>query len=156
MFEAQIKPNGPLTVAFMKMRGPYDQAEEGYRLLYQWIHHYGLQPNGMPQAVYVTVPSVTPEEDAEWELWAPIAGGAGKTEPDEAGIGVRRIEADTIASTIHTGPYEELGEVHEQLAAWVAEQGYAIVGPPREVYHSGPEVPAEQTVTEVQVPVERS
>ena len=38
--------------------------------------------------------------------------------------------------------------------AWPAEHGYAIAGPPREVYLSEPETPPEQIRTIVELPVE--
>lgn len=153
--DAEIKHLGPQTVAFMKMHGPYEQAPEGYKTLYSWVEHYGLQANGMPQAIYITVPSVTPEDEAEWELWAPIAGGAGKTEPDESGIGVKRIEPEVVASLTHEGPYSELGKAHEELQKWVTEQGYQVIGPPREIYLSDPQTSPAKTLTEIQVPVDR-
>jgi effector-binding domain-containing protein len=155
--EATIKTAEPVTVAFKVMHGPYAQMAEGMGALYAWVEHYGLVPTGMPAAIYLTVPSVTPEAEAEWEIWAPIAGGAGDTAPDDQGFGVKRIEAETVASAIHKGPYEELAEAYAALVTWVAEQGYQIVGPPREFYHSDPaEVPPEEYLTEIQLPVARA
>lgn len=154
--DATIKNNGPQTVAFKVMRGSYRQTPEGYSALYRWIEHYGLRPAGMPQAIYITMPSVTPEEEAEWELWAPIAGGPGEVAPDDSGFGVKRVEPETVASAVHKGPYDEVGPLYEELQAWVDEQGYRIVGPPREIYYSDPkEVPPEETITEIQMPVAR-
>lgn len=155
MFEAQIKHTEPETVAYITMRGAFDQIPSGFERLYGWVGHYGLQPVGMPQAIYLTIPGVGAVEDAEWELWAPIAGGAGKTEPGDDGIGVKRLEPETVASAIHTGPYEEIGPVYERLESWAVDEGYEVVGPPREIYHSPPETPPAETVTEIQMPVQR-
>jgi AraC family transcriptional regulator len=157
MFEAEIKHNGPLTVAFKVMRGDYSQTPDGFQQLYDWVEHYGLQPVGMPQALFLTLPSETPEGEAEWELWAPIAGGSGDTGPDEDGFGVKRLEPDTFASAMHKGPYDEIAPVYEQLGRWVEEHGYRVVGPPREVYYSDAEAVAPQDyLTEVQMPVIRA
>jgi len=157
MLEASIKQTEPMTVAFKVMRGSYNQIPEGYGQLYGWVGHYGLQPAGMPAAIYLTIPDVTPEAEAEWELWAPIAGGAGDVGPDEQGFGVKRIEPETVASAMFKGPYDQIAPVYEQLDAWVAENGYSVVGPPREIYHSDPdEVPPEEYLTEVQMPVAKT
>lgn len=156
MIQAEIKQTNPQTVAFKSMHGSYSDTPKGYQQLYEWVEHYGLRPTGMPEAIYLTMPSVTPEGQAEWELWAPIAGGAGQTGPDEDGFGVKRIEPETVASVMYKGPYDGVGAVYQELWEWMGEQGYTEVGPPREVYYSGPEVPPEETVTEIQIPVART
>lgn len=157
MQDAQIKTTGPLTVAYAVMHGPYAQIPEGYARLYQWVEHYGLQPAGMPEAIYLTQPDVTPEDQAEYELWAPIAGGAGTTSPEEDGIGVKRIEAETVAATMHKGRYDDLPQTYSRLMSWIGDNGYQVVGPPREVYFSDPnESGPEETLTEIQFPVARA
>lgn len=155
MIDAQIKTTEPMTVAFLQMRGYYEETPRGYQRLYKTVEHYGLQPVGPPHALYVTVPGETPGGQAEWELWAPIAGGAGTVTPDDDGFGVKRVEPKTVAVAVHKGPYAEVGSTYQQLAEWATTQGYDIVGPPEEVYFSGPDTPAEETLTEVELPVAR-
>jgi effector-binding domain-containing protein len=154
MFEATIKQTEPMTVAYKTMRGPYSQTPQGYQALYQWIGRHGLQPTGMPEAVYFTSPGETPESEAMWELWAPVAAEADAASADESGIGVKPIEPQTVASAMHKGPYEQVAPVYAALGAWVTENGYRMVGPPRELYYSDPdEVPPEEYLTEIQLPV---
>ena len=44
--------------------------------------------------------------------------------------------------------------MYEPLVQWLIGQGYAIAGPPEEVYFSDPdEVPPEEYLTEVRFPV---
>ena len=153
MFEAVIKETEPMTVAVLAMRGPYDQIPEGYGRLYGWIAQHGLEPVGMPQAVYLTAPDQVPESDALWELWAPVAGEA-EIAADEEGVGTRRLPAMTVASTMHKGPYETIAPTYTALASWVSERGYAMAGPPREVYYSDPDVVQPQDyLTEIVFPV---
>jgi effector-binding domain-containing protein len=154
MFEPTIKQADAQTVAFKVMRGPYSQTPQGYAALYGWIGQHGLRPSGMPQAVYLTSPDETPEAEAVWELWAPIAPVDAEIPADETGIGVRHVEAQTVAATMHRGPYEEIAPTYERLFAWIPTQACAVCGPPREIYFSDPaEVPPEEYLTEVQVPV---
>ena len=153
MFEATIKQAEPKTVAVLPMHGSYEQIPEGYGRLYGWIAQHGMQPAGMPEAVYLTMPDPTGESEALWELWAPVAGDA-EIAPDESGIGTRRVPATTVASTMHKGPYDTIEPTYDALAKWVTEQGYQMAGPPHEAYYSDPEeVPPEEYLTEISFPV---
>jgi effector-binding domain-containing protein len=44
----------------------------------------------------------------------------------------------TAASTLHAGPYEEIGAAYAALQAFLQERGHEAAGPPREVYLVGP------------------
>lgn len=154
MFEAQIKTVPDETVAYLEMRGPYSQIPAGYGLLYGWAAQHGFSPQGMPEAVYLTAPDEVPEEQALWELWAPVAGASDDSPADETGCGVKHTGERMVAYAIHKGPYEQLGEVYEPLVQWLTAQGYAVAGPPEEVYFSDPDqVPPEEYLTEVRFPV---
>lgn len=61
----------------------------------------------------------------------------------------------TVASTVHHGPYDEIGPAYHVLLGWIHEHGHEAVGPMREVYLTDPGTtpdPADY-VTEVQVPI---
>ena len=148
-----IKKTQRTMVAYLGTRGPYAQIPRAMGKLYGWVTSQGMTPTGMPSTVYYTVPPDVPLEEAVWEIWSPVAPGASETPPDSEGLGVKSVEAATVASTIHTGPYEAIGAVYEALMAWIPEHGYEIVGAPRELYFSPPETPPEETVTEVQIPI---
>jgi effector-binding domain-containing protein len=152
--EPKVIVTEPQTVAFIAMRGPYTQTPEGYGRLYGWIGQHGLQPAGMPAAVYLTMPGETPESKAVWELWAPVAGPVTESEPDESGVGVKQIGAATAVSAMHTGPYDKVGPVYDEVWRWMEEHAYLPDGPPMERYYSDPaEVPPEEYLTEVLIPV---
>jgi len=156
LFEPEIKTVDPVTVAYVEMTGPYAQIPSGYGQLYGWIAQHGITPQGMPEAVYMTSPDEVPEEQAVWELWAPVADDTPERAPDETNCGVKRLEERRVASVMHTGPYELLRDTYDPLMQWVAGQGYVIAGPPEEVYLSDPdEVPPEEYLTEVRLPVAR-
>lgn len=154
MPEPSISTTEPMTVAFIPMRGPYAQTPDGFGRLYGWIGKHGLQPAGMPAAVYLTMPSETPETDALWELWAPVMGPAEEMAPDASGIGIKHVPATLAASAIHKGPYDTVAPTYAMLWAWIPEQGYVPDGPPMERYLSDPaEVPPEEYLTEIVMPV---
>jgi effector-binding domain-containing protein len=154
MFEATIKRTFPTAVAYAQMHGPYSQIPEGYGHLYQWVAEHGIAPAGPPSAVYLTMPGQVSESESAWELWAPVAPPQPDLAPDESGIGLKTIEPQTVASTMYQGPYEDCSPTYEALFKWIAENGYVPDGPPSETYFSDPaEVPPEEYLTEIHVPV---
>ncbi len=73
----------------------------------------------------------------------------------DPGFNVHTIPRGKVASMILVGPYTEFTqEIYDQLFAYISEKGLKIMGPLREIYLSNPqETPAEQIVTELQVPI---
>jgi AraC family transcriptional regulator len=152
MFEAQVKQAEPETVAYITMHGSYDSIPQGYEALYGWVAQHGLQPMGAPHAVYLTPPSPA-VEDPVWELWAPVAETA-DVQPDSAGVGVKHVPEHTVATTMHRGPYDQIAPTYNMLSEWLIDNGYAIAGPPEELYLSDPnDVPPAEYLTEIRFPV---
>jgi AraC family transcriptional regulator len=57
-------------------------------------------------------------------------------------IFVETLPACEAAVTIHTGPYDDLGDAHAAVEQYIAEQNLERAGPPREIYLTDPgEVP---------------
>ena len=157
MFDPVIKQVDAQTVAYKVMHGPYSQTPAGFGELYGWLAQRGLQPQGMPQAVYYTMPDSTPESEAVWELWAPVDPGAPEIEADDRGLGVRHVEAQSVASLVHKGPYDQVAPAYERLFAWIPSQACQVCGPPRELYLNDPgEAAPDEYLTEIQVPVTKS
>ena len=42
--------------------------------------------------------------------------------------------AGPVASAIHMGPYQRLGETHEAIRRWCSQQSYELAGPSWEIY----------------------
>lgn len=154
MSEIAVRDTEPMDVAYLPMSGPYSQTPEGYGRLYGWIAQHGLTPEGMPAAVYLTMPSEVPEEQARWELWAPVAGEPDEVPVDESGVGIKHIPKTHVLAAMHRGPYETVAPTYEAVWAYMEGHGYAPAGPPMERYYSDPdEVPPEEYLTEVVIPV---
>jgi effector-binding domain-containing protein len=96
-----------------------------------------IGPRGIPVAgpPFLVIPEVIDEEtEGDIELCVPVP------EPFERTDGVygRDVEAVTAATTIHRGPYAEVGPAYHTLTGWVQEHGHEIAGPPREIYLTDP------------------
>ena len=63
---------------------------------------------------------------------------------------------EQAAVRVHHGPPDTIGDTWMALGEWISREGYAPVGPGREVYLSPPDVPMEDWVTEVQIPVAKA
>ena len=156
VIEVTVKKTEPVTVAFLSMKGPYTLISESFGKLYGWIGERGYIPSGPPLGVYFNSPDQVPAEDLLWELQSPIGGDVTPSGPDEHGFGVKKVEGAEVASTMHKGPYEEMGNIYGEFVGWIIGNSYEIVGPSTEVYLSNPaETPSEELLTEVRFPVRK-
>jgi DNA-binding transcriptional MerR regulator/predicted transcriptional regulator YdeE len=78
--------------------------------------------------------------------------------PESGRMHVHELPAATMATTVHHGSYNTIGEAHEAILRWIEANRYRIVGPDRELnlYHSMPIRRDDPSyVTEIQYPVEK-
>jgi|WetSurSiteA1Bulk_404760.scaffolds.fasta_scaffold73802_1 DNA-binding transcriptional MerR regulator len=96
------------------------------------------------------------EHDWDIEVCEPVTADV-----KEAGrVKVYELPAvETMACTVHHGPFVTIGESYNALGQWIDENSYRIVGPAREVYlrpsENGSQTDSE-TVTEIQFPVQKA
>ena len=79
---------------------------------------------------------------------------------ESASVKVRELPAvETMACTIHHGPFMTIGEAYNASGKWITDNGYRITGPCREVYLRPKEdgdKDDSNIVTEIQFPVEKA
>jgi effector-binding domain-containing protein len=95
------------------------------------------------------------EKDVDIEVAIPIGEDLALDEP----IKVRVLPGEeTVASTIHRGPYETIGQAYQALVTWCESNGYELAGPDREVYLTAPPEASDPSeyVTELQQPVTKA
>ncbi|MBI5950685.1 MAG: MerR family transcriptional regulator [Chloroflexi bacterium] len=74
-------------------------------------------------------------------------------------VKVRNLPAETVACTIHNGPFVTISEAYSAIGKWLDSNSYRIVGPYREVYLNPAKNGSQNdpaTVTEIQFPVEKA
>lgn len=153
MSDIQLKTTEPETVAYIEMHGAYAQIPEAMGTLYGWVGQHGMQPAGMPGAVYMTDPALG-EDTALWELHAPLAGTVADVSPDASCCGVKHVEPHLVAFAMHRGPYDTVGSTYSELMLWIENNGYEFAGPPEELYLSDPNTTAPSDyLTEIRIPV---
>lgn len=84
------------------------------------------------------------------EALAPLA----KPIPPTEDVKVYQLEGATMASTLHHGPFHNLGTTYDALMKWVEANGYVVCGYPREVYLSMDAAKPETWITEIQFPIQ--
>jgi len=123
----------------------------GFGTLMRGIDQEGLAPAGAPLIVYHTAIDEMTDGGVEVELCVPIGSelvGSGE-------VYSRELEGGPMATTIHNGPYEQVGPAYHTLTGWISEHGHEITGPPRETYLNDPQTTApEHLRTQVDFPID--
>jgi effector-binding domain-containing protein len=102
---------------------------------------------GMPGVVYH---EMDPQQPGDIEVFMPVTAAF---EPPP-GVAVKTLEGGHVATTVHRGPYDQVGDAYQALTDWMHEQGLTPSGPPRELYLNDPnEVGMEEALTEIDWPV---
>jgi len=96
------------------------------------------------------------ERDWDIEACEPIEADV----PETGRVKVRTLPAiETMACSVHAGPYVTLGEAYDAILKWVDENGYQVMGAGREIYLQETKPAGNQNdpgaVTEIQFPVEK-
>lgn len=155
-FKAVVKKTKPATVAFLHVTGHYNQIPIALGRLYSWINEKGYVPKGPAITVYYNIPGEVPDDQLQWEVRSMLSGNVAESGPDKQGLGVKRVGAIQIATTMHKGPYEEVEKSYRALMVWVEENGYEINGPVEELYYNDPsKTPLQELLTEIRLPVRK-
>ena len=108
----------------------------------------GLAPSGAPLLVYPDV--IDDEIGGDLEICVPVAGPVS----GDGEVYSRELEGGTMATTVHHGPYSQIGPAYHTLTGWISEHGHEIAGPPREIYLNDPQtVLPEELLTLVEFPI---
>jgi effector-binding domain-containing protein len=89
-----------------------------------------ITPSGPPRFVYHAL-----DEDA-WTIEACIPVTDVQRAPQ--GLQLRHFDGGPAATTIHVGPYDQLGRAYRELAVWMENQGLKTGGPPFDIYLNDP------------------
>lgn len=124
-------------------------------MVFGFVMENGLAPAGHP---FVRYNNMTPGLTFDIDAGIPLVEAPTQAPPADSGILVGELFGGTVATTIHQGPYEGLGDAYAALEKWVAEGPATAIGAPWEIYLTDPgEVPdPADWLTEVFMPVSRA
>jgi effector-binding domain-containing protein len=115
--------------------------------VYAGVQAHGGDADGPPFVIYHEVPAG--DNPFEIEICAPVR----RAIEAPAGWSLTELPAGVFASMLHVGPYDTVATAYGAIVEWIGSHGYAVAGPPREVYFSEPETPPEQVRTIIEFPV---
>ena len=102
--------------------------------VFAFVQASAAEPAGPPFTRYLSMGGEEWEFECGMAVTEPVAG-EGRVEATE-------LPGGAVATTVHVGPYETLGQSWDALGAWVVEQGRAGGAAPWELYLTDPgEVP---------------
>lgn len=92
-----------------------------------WLAAHGSQPAGRPVILYE--PDLEQGGEMRFEVCFPVAGPV----PDGDNVRCRELPAESLACTTHAGAYDTIWNAYAELTVWLADNGYRVTGPLREV-----------------------
>lgn len=73
--------------------------------------------------------------------------------PEKEDIKSTIVPARKIVLCLHKGSYNELATLYNEMSQWISANGYTASGTSIEYYYSSPDVPEEEQVTRVEMPL---
>lgn len=151
-YEIQIEEVQPQLIAATKIHTSLAKIGQdigaGFGSVVHALGKAEVEPSGAPLIVYHEV--IDQETDGDIEISVPVAAPF----EDDGDVYGRELEGGAVASTTHTGPYEEIAPAYHALTTWISENGHGIAGPPREIYINDPQfVAPSELLTKVEFPI---
>jgi DNA-binding transcriptional MerR regulator len=117
------------------------------------VYGNGVRNAGCGIAVYYNEDGTQSVNNAPVEAAVQI----GETKLDDSdGVEVHVLPAATMATTVHKGKFDTIGQAYDALMKWIEANGYRIAGSCREVYVKFSREDLAGNVTEIQFPVEKA
>ena len=152
--KVEIAPYPELRVGTVRHTGPYMQISDAFARLGELAAPSRLfeRPGAMMVALFHDDPETTPPDQLRSDAAVAVADDV----PLPAGLTEQRIPAGEYASTVHVGPYEQLGDTWARfMGEWLPASGRRLgPGVSYEVYHNTPmDTPKEKLRTEIRIPL---
>lgn len=120
----------------------------GFCKIGAYIDKLGEVTTDIPFAIYPAY-----EEMTEANIKMSVGLYTPKALPEKEDIQSITIPARKVVVCLHKGTYEELATLYNEMAVWIKEKGYEPSGTSIEHYYTGPEVPENEHVTRVVMPL---
>ncbi len=98
----------------------------------------GLRLGGAPFTRYLAMDAGMFEIEAGLPVLESLPAGTEEATPSGVTVLVSALPAGPAATTVHEGPYQQLGAAHEALRGWAQANGHTAAGGGWESYVSDP------------------
>jgi effector-binding domain-containing protein len=149
-----LREISPFTYCCIPHKGPFTEIQEVIGGLVQAIRGQNISPTGPLVGIYYNSPAEVKETELEWEVGFPVMPQAAAQAPLE----IKQWNFTTVASALHTGPYETTEQTISKILEWMKSNGYTQAGPIMERYMDmdPSAVKPEELRTEIWIPCQKS
>jgi AraC family transcriptional regulator len=148
----RIERVAPLSVAFVRHVGPYDQVRPVFERLTAWAAARAPAVEPLLLGLAHDNPSITPAAQLRFDCCIEVT----PTMRGEGDVGVTEVCGGEYATAVHRGPFDRLAETYAWLALdFMPRKGRSMrMAPCVEIYLTPPErTPPAELITEVLVPI---
>ena len=131
------------TVIWMDHAGAMTRSARVYHELGEWAARNKVKLAGPGFTVFLSPPTEFDPSSALFEVCMPVAPAT----LGDAKVRVKKIPAMTVAAARIKGPYQQIPAHYTEMLAWLAAEGWDVVGPPRKCTSSAPTPGAKATRT---------
>jgi len=137
----------PRNIFSQRQKMSLQEFDEVFGKLFAGLGKARLKPAGPCLSVYYD--EEFNHEYTDIEVGVVVTEGSGEN--------VRNLDPGLCCFTTHIGPYEEFTPCYTALVEWIEREGYAISGPPIELYIKGEEdhIQPSEYVTEIYLPIKK-
>ncbi len=147
-YEIRLKTTEKMILVCLEHTGSYDRMGEVFARMGEYAAQKAL--TGDVVGIYYDNPAQVPAEQLRSEIGIAVPQG---TVPD-SGYNLLEIPEQKVVYAILRGPYGEIAKEYPYMMQWIEEKGYQASGPLMEIYlEAGPDIPPEELVTEVRIPI---
>ena len=148
-YNIALKHVEPLFIASVRAIVPgVNDVKQSWTVLHNYMKRQGIKGAG-PNLILWHDES-THEEGVDAENAEPLANPI----PETAQVKVYTLPSATMASTVHHGGYDSIGQAYAALHQWIEDNQYSIVGLTRQIHlQYADEMDSSLYITELQVPV---
>lgn len=150
--QVALKEVQPFSYCCIPYKGPYTQIPNAIPALLDAMRMQNIHPAGQMISVFYNSPEEVTPEELEWEVGFPVMSQIALTrEP----LLKKQWLYKQVVSSIHVGPYQNVGETYEQMLEWITANNYIPDGPVLERYLTmpTPDTNPEDYRTELWIPI---
>lgn len=149
----EVKNMESFRVAALRIKSSRSEEEKHFKQLFRWLKQRGVKPRKMLAIFYDNVYEFDSDNVITYEVCFEIK----ETVEEAEGVQIKELPQQRVATITHRGAYEKIYSTYESLLEWIKKEGYAIRGPPREVYIVPSSLEDKRSpkdfVTEIQLPI---
>jgi effector-binding domain-containing protein len=115
----------PFSYVSVRHQGPLSEFEAAVSILMSNLGRQNIPPSGDLFAIMHKIPNEGEDITLDWEVSFPVSALQSTQPPLTSGL----WEHSLVASALHTGPVETLGNVVDEMIVWIETNGYKRTGP---------------------------